>query len=146
DWNTFRKCLAWDGLGLDAARQALQPLRWPDGVAVPAWADMLREVLNRAADGVADGTADGPAARERFLEVASPVPFEQLLTPFVQVARQRLAARAGAASDHLTEAAHATLERALLTILADMAARPLHLELSIQRAQQPGLDRLAGGF
>jgi len=141
DWETFRKRLAWDGLDLEAARRALGPLRWPDEVPLPAWAAVLQAALGRATDSE-DGAADGLAAGDRFLDAAEPLPFEELLAPFVRLARRRLAASAGAAYDRLAAAAHATLERALLTVLTGYAARALYLEFSSSaRSSSPACSR-----
>jgi type 2 lantibiotic biosynthesis protein LanM len=135
DWDTFRKRLACDGLDLDAARRALSPPRWPDAAPLPAWADLLQEALRLATDSE-DAAADDLAAGDRFLDAAQPLPFEELLAPFVRLARRCLAARAGAVYDQLADVAHATLERALLAVLAGYAARALYLEFSLQRTQQ----------
>src|SRR5262249_20647226 len=83
---------------------------------------------------------------DRALDAAEPLPFEELLVPFVRVARRRLAMQAGTIYDQLADGAHIALERALLKILSSYAARALYLEFSLQRAQQQsGLHGLLAG-
>ncbi len=129
DWDVFRKRLAWDGLDLDRARAALGPPPPLDPARLPAWLDSLRDAL----------TAAGPPGAERaprFLDAEVPLPFEEVLAPFVLAAQRQVASRAGAAYTLLAEQAHATLERSLLAALVTRACPTLHLEFSLLRVQQ----------
>ncbi len=140
DWDTFRKRLAWDGLGPDMVRAALGPQPLRAGEPLPAWADTLRQALTLAAGNEAGASAP---RGECFRDPEQPLPFEELLVPFVLVARRRLAAQAGAGRGLLSEAAHAALERSLLQVLTSYAAPSLHLEFSLVRArEQSSLDRV----
>src|SRR5579884_157328 len=128
DWQTFRKRLAWDGLDLDRARAALGPPAL-DPARPPAWVGILRAVL--------DGDAAPAAApTPRFLDPAAPFPFEEVLAPFVLVARQQVAGCVGAAHDLLADQAWASLERGLLAALVTRAAPTLHLEFSLLRVRE----------
>lgn len=70
-------------------------------------------------------------------------PFQELLTPFLDVARARLTARREAAYNLLTAEAHHALERRLLERLTELAAPTLELEFSIFRAaRRSSLSRL----
>ena len=138
DWAAFRKRLAWDGLDLDAARRALaQP---PVAPRPPIWIDTLEEVL-----GLAASAQDGAKAELGFLDPAAPLPFEEILVPFVLVARRRLAARFGGRYELLNGESHAALERSLLRALTWVSAQALQLEFSVLRhCEQSPLDRLLG--
>jgi type 2 lantibiotic biosynthesis protein LanM len=135
DWDVFRKRLAWDGLDLERARAALDAPGSVDAAGQPAWLGVLRDVLGGGAARHAEG-ADRPL---RFLDPATPLPFEELLVPFVLAARRRLASRAGGAYDLLSDGAHATLERSLLSALVGRAGPTWNLEFSLLRAQERSL-------
>src|SRR6266536_1256063 len=59
DWDVFSKRLAWDGLDLNSARQAMQPVHPVDEIPLPAWAEILQEALGLVA---ADETDEGEAS------------------------------------------------------------------------------------
>jgi type 2 lantibiotic biosynthesis protein LanM len=154
DWEMFHQRLAYDGLDVDMIRRILGSVQLPEETPLPSWADTLQEMLNLAAI-----MSDPDAADERYgrppgfspnatpplllYDPKRPLPFEEILAPFVVVARQRYAALAAAAYHLLSDEAHITLQRSLLQTLATIAAQALYLEFSIEQAQaQSGLERL----
>ena len=78
-----------------------------------------------------------------FLDAEEPFPFEEVLTPFILVARQKLIIQSGAAYHLLRDKAHRVLERNLLQYLTTYAVHALYLEFSIELAQgRSSLERL----
>ncbi len=132
----FARRLAWDGLDLQRVRPLLGAVRLDDGVPLPGWTETLAYVVRVA------GTekTENPA---RFLDAGDPLPFEDVLVPFVLVGRQRLVQQAGPTYRQFEPPAHASLERHLLRRLAYFAARALALEFAVARDQrQSHLERL----
>ena len=125
DWQGFERRLAWDGLCLADARRAVHPAQLRDGAETPPWTKTLAAVLE---------LARSDATPERCFDAGEPVPFEHVLAPFVAWARQAYEHRAGPALGAFSARARAGLERQLLELLSQRAARSLALELSIDRA------------
>jgi type 2 lantibiotic biosynthesis protein LanM len=139
DEAVFRRRLEWDGLDEHAVRPLLGDVRLAPGMVLPGWSVVLRAASERA---TIDEPADGPAAS--FLDASAPYPFEEVLAPFVTVARERLRAGSGAAYGRLAASAHRTLERDLLKSLTHYAVQALHLELTVARTTSiAALDRIA---
>jgi hypothetical protein len=144
DWAAFQKRLAWDGLDLETARGALAPMHLDNGSPLPEWADLLDNALRLAGRSHDAGAGSHLSDLKRLQDPEQPLPFEEILAPFVLVARRRLASRVGTAYNLLTAEAHVTLERDLLTTLASCGSGALYLEFSLLRVQeQSTLDRLA---
>jgi type 2 lantibiotic biosynthesis protein LanM len=136
DGALFARRLAWDGLGLERVRPLLGVVRQEDGVPLPAWAQTLADVVRAAGA----GKIEHP---ERFLDAGDPLPFEDVLLPFVLVGRQRLEQQAWLTYIQFEPQAHASLERHLLRRLAYFAARALALEFAVAHDQRRShLDRL----
>src|SRR3989442_587476 len=67
---------------------------------------------------------------------------DEILVPFVLLARRQYTLRARDAYALLCEEAHVALQRSLLQTLTDYAAQALYLEFAIERAQtQSSLER-----
>jgi class II lanthipeptide synthase len=131
--------LMWDGLTIDSARRALGAVRLQEGALLPAWMRTLIAVcdLYPAPSILGLGREhDWP-----FLDPEEPLPFEEVVAPFVHHARQRCAAQAGMAYQLLSDQAHRSLERHLLESLSAYAAQTLYLAFSIERAQRRILPR-----
>jgi len=79
-------------------------------------------------------TPPWPGNPVRFVSVRAPVPFEELLIPFVQYAAEVLASRTGCAYALLSDEAHSELERALMLRLARLTVRTFYLEFALYRA------------
>lgn len=138
DKEKFAKRLAVDGLDWDGAPRILGSVRQADNQPLPTWIKTLDKAINAAA---AVSLESLEKAEYRFLNPKEPVPFEEALVPFIQVARQELLARAGSSYQRLAEAAHAALERSLLQRLSYLGSRVLELEFSIFRVgKRSGFD------
>lgn len=141
----FRKRLAWDGLNIDIACRALGPVQLRQGTTLPIWADILREVLNVDMVLAGPGSEIGQASAEylRFLDPQRPLPFEEIMIPFVIVAWKMLTVQANITYHLLKDEAQITLQRSLLQTLTSYAAQALFLEFAIERTKvQSALGRL----
>ncbi|HBY94321.1 MAG TPA: hypothetical protein DEP84_10230, partial [Chloroflexi bacterium] len=151
DWAEFRRRLACDGLTLDTAQRLLGPVRLADDRPLPWWAQTLAEVFVVALEEPCFPGGDAfPASVDRCLDPDDPVPFEEVLLPFVQVARRRLADQAGTGERLLSNSAHAALECHLLRDLSRIGARTLLSAFSVfqvleQRAKAPPPVRACTG-
>jgi type 2 lantibiotic biosynthesis protein LanM len=143
DRERLQRRLDWDGLDQEKVRPALGPVRLRKGAALPEWAGLLVEVLRLAPPERQEG-ADGlwPAGMD-FLDTDDALPFEEILAPFVLVARERLAGRTLAFENVLSAAARAALERSLLRSLSSVSSELLLTEFEAMRARdQSSWDRL----
>jgi type 2 lantibiotic biosynthesis protein LanM len=124
----FERRLRWDGLDEERIRAGLYA---GDDEAEPAeWALLLEEAGAAAAAEAVDGD---PA-----LDPADPLPFEEVILPFVQVARRRLLAASPETERVLEPEARAALERALLRELSAIAAQALFVDFSVTRSRAGG--------
>jgi type 2 lantibiotic biosynthesis protein LanM len=143
DWDRFERRLAWDSLDLETIRPALGPVRLREGTALPEWSGILAEALRQDPPERQEDTDEAWPAQMAFLEAEDPLAFEEVLAPFVLVARERLAKRTAAFGGMLSEAARTALERALLRSLLPASAELLLTEFETMRAQeQSSWDRL----
>jgi len=142
DWKKFARRLAHDDLDLSATRRVLGAVRLDEDQTLPAWSYTLREVIQDAEalplkhleQSVESPTCWGRTiARDRCLDPADPIPFEDVLLPFIHVARQRLIAQPDTHYRLLPEACQAALERDLLRALSYIGARTLLLAFSVFR-------------
>jgi type 2 lantibiotic biosynthesis protein LanM len=124
----FERRLRWDGLDEEQIRAGLYAV---EDEAEPAeWALILEEACAAAA---AEPVEGDPA-----VDPADPVPFEEVLLPFVQAARRRLVAAAGTTERVLAPAARAALDRALLRELSGVAGQALLVDFSVSRSRAGG--------
>ena len=136
DDQAFLRRLEWDGLSVAEVRPLLGTVRWPAGVPLPPWVDIVRDAANVASSAPED-VSDPVIDRDR------PRPFEQVVLPFVDVARSRLGRRGTDMAGLLEPAARTQLERDLLERLAHLSGPALHLEFSVRQAtRSSGLARL----
>lgn len=139
----FAKRLAWDNLYVDTVRQTLGTVRLADEQLLPSWAETFSEAMQIAA--CLEISEKDASKRYQYLNSEQPFPFEEVLVPFVEVARKRLIARASFHYQLLSETAHSQLERRLLEQLTALAAFPLELEFSIFRSlNESPLGRVIG--
>src|SRR5512144_3204091 len=112
DWHQFRQRLEWDSLEEGIAQSVLGVVRLPEGLPLPGWADTLDQAVRQAAREPVEAAGPSQAYAEclSFLDAKHPLPFEELLAPFVLLARRRCAAQAGEAYHFLSEEAHVSLE------------------------------------
>jgi type 2 lantibiotic biosynthesis protein LanM len=76
-----------------------------------------------------------PLIPDRCLDATSPVPFEELLVPFVQYARDQLQIRAAKSYTCLSEQVHRDLEKWLLQSLSELSGQAFQREFSIFRME-----------
>src|SRR5918997_2010235 len=114
DWDRLERRLAWDGLDPETVRPALGPVRLREGARLPGWSELLAEALSLAPPERQEETDGVWPAELGFLDAEDALPFEEVLAPFVLVARERLAGRTVASGTLLSAAARAALERSLL--------------------------------
>ena len=90
------------------------------------WIETLERIIS---------TTSYPLVPDRCLEATLPVPFEELLVPFVQYARDQLQKRATGSYTCLSQQAHTRLERWLLQSLAHLSGQAFQCEFSIFRME-----------
>jgi type 2 lantibiotic biosynthesis protein LanM len=131
----WERRLGWDGLEESQARRAVGPVALCAS-ALPGWAATLSEILRQA---------EVKQERARWIEEETPLPFEDVLEPFVAWSRSECERRAGAAHRRFATRAHAALERQLLRWLSVAAAPSLMLEFSLElRHSGSALDAWSG--
>lgn len=130
----FLQRLACDSLTGEQLKNALGPVRLTDRNFRPEWAVVLQEAINLSLE-AGERSANKPAETE-CINTAEPVPFEDILIPFIGVARRRLKSLSGQAYGQLSREAHSVLERSLLQKLAYFAGRTLFLEFSLLRQKR----------
>jgi type 2 lantibiotic biosynthesis protein LanM len=134
NWEKFENRLTWDKLDFNTVRRMLGSVRLNDEWQLPTWAETLNEVMQTATSEPREILQNGVLGRkERFLKSQNPVPFEEVLSPFICVARQKLIAQASSSYCLLSEDAHASLERNLLGRLAQLCSPTMELEFSLFR-------------
>src|SRR2546421_7754073 len=92
NWQRFQKRLSWDGLDLTGALRLLAPGVWSEQVPLPTWTTTLQEAIYLLETRPGESVEKGPWA---FLDATIPLPFEELLAPFVALAQQRFLTQAG---------------------------------------------------
>ncbi len=134
DWQRFQKRLSWDGLDLTGALSLLASQGWSRQVPLPAWTTTLQEALYLL-ETISGERTLVEKGQWPFLDANTPLPFEELLAPFVALAQRRFLAQAGIAVDLLTDAAQLSLQHHLLQVLTSFSTSTLHAEFVHSRAQ-----------
>ncbi|MGP0058663.1 MAG: type 2 lanthipeptide synthetase LanM family protein [Beijerinckiaceae bacterium] len=134
DANRFEERLFYDQLDLQKARAQLAMLS--DATELPQWVHILNDVLKRVPS--FSKTALDPTLCEtcEFLSQGAPIPFEELLLPFIAAARDMLTSVTAGECSALTRKASTSVERALLSRLSDMSSRVLLVEFRTFLASQ----------
>ncbi|HEY1351401.1 MAG TPA: type 2 lanthipeptide synthetase LanM family protein [Ktedonobacteraceae bacterium] len=138
DWPQFQRRLGRDGLDLQQAQQLLA-LPWPEQTALPAWTTTIQQVLHCIETGTGEGSGTEQPAWP-LLDADRPLPFAELLAPFVALAQQRLLTESAAAREQLASTAHLALQRALLQVLISLALPTFSAELSRTRVAAEQTD------
>jgi type 2 lantibiotic biosynthesis protein LanM len=128
DERRFLRRFMWDRLDLEDVSRASLVCDKELGNQLPRWASELVCILEPIA---AEETIYGEA--RGFVDPANPLPFEDLLFPFVTHARRRVLSDC-ATYGALTGSVRAQLERALLALLAHVAGQTFNLEFTAYRA------------
>jgi type 2 lantibiotic biosynthesis protein LanM len=148
DEKVFLKRLEWDGLSVDQARRLAGRAR-RGNPELPSWAESLRRMVEESSLAGGDAFLKTDLAAIRGKKT---IAFEEFHYPFLQLAREMVWKRAGAAYFLLAEAAHRQWERSLLSALEDIAAETLGHEFTEFRAARvasgaatiPGIEPLPG--
>lgn len=122
DPELFAKRLAYDGFDPHTICPFLGDVEFAQ--SAPRWTEVLNRIL-RNSEAL---EVDGVHAQFSCLERHDPLPFEEVLLPFVLTAREMRSASAG--WDLLTGRACADLERFLLIRLSELSCRVLELEFN----------------
>jgi len=131
----FSRRLAFDGLDEQACRSVLGRVRLADGQALPRWATTLNAMVETCGEGSATGT-------EGVLHPNVPVPFEDVLVPFVVYAQGKVSERTDGAFGALGPKAKMALLRQLLASLSDLGALALDTEFQVFRGMENPLSIL----
>jgi type 2 lantibiotic biosynthesis protein LanM len=125
----------WDAASVLSVLGATGPA---DPSSPSDWTSTLLQALELAWSG------SGRPSDWRFCDAGELLPFQEIVAPFILVARAGLAERINTAEDgFLAEEAQARLERLLLRRLTILSARVFYLEFSIERAaRHRPLERL----
>lgn len=138
DEAAFRRRLAWDGLDVAALRRGLARPCLVADAPLPEWAVTLQNVVT-----VYEFLPHDGENADRAISHEDPVAFEDVLVPFVALARFRLLGDDGQ-FEGISEASLVTLERALLRHLAELFRHPLYQQFNLHRAlNQTGYFRHA---
>ncbi|MBW4644890.1 MAG: type 2 lantipeptide synthetase LanM family protein [Goleter apudmare HA4340-LM2] len=128
DAQKFAKRLAWDGLDPNTVRSALNTACWPVDAPLPAWAEILASVMEAVSLVALESCEQSNSSQYRYVDPQDPMPFEAVLIPFVEVAREKLIAQANDGYQLLDQQVQVILERHLLEKLASVGAQTLHAE------------------
>jgi type 2 lantibiotic biosynthesis protein LanM len=138
----FAKRLSWDNLDIDAVGFALGSVSLVDKQALPSWTDTLKKAMELAA---CSSERVFSEELQQYLDSEKPLPCEEVLLPFIEVAMHKLSERAGSSYELLSDKACIQLGQSLLKQLTDLFAQSLDLEFSIARAYKSSqLVRLIG--
>lgn len=125
DAAAFARRLAWDSLDAEALRRALTPGRLSRDPHI-SWVSTFREVSE-----LGMAPEDAP-----WRDLEQPIPFEEVLVPWVEVARRRCGGGADLAPEFSPEAGR-DLERWLATRLSGFAAEALGAAFDRFRGGRP---------
>lgn len=129
NWQQFQKRLAWDDIDLGILRRFLGSVRAKDDRQLPAWTETLNECLKTAT--YLDTLKAVTSENHHFLKVHKPLPFEEVLLPFIYGGRSKLSTQSGFQYELLSPAAHASLERSLLKRLVHLCKLSMEVEFSL---------------
>lgn len=121
----FEEYLNWNGLDISSINEILGPVRLEAGTALPGWAATLGVVLETAAQ------TRPEEALPRYFDPELPIPFQEILIPFIEVARRKLETRLGESYHLLADQAHASLERYLLLTLSRLSCQALMTDFKV---------------
>jgi type 2 lantibiotic biosynthesis protein LanM len=111
-------------------RHLLSPSHFTPSSIRPDWIKKLEQILTDC-----DSNTANALSLDRSQLSQDPIPFEELLFPFIYFARTQLSLRCLSQVSLLSDLAHISLERWLLQSLSRLAAPALQLEFSLFRSQ-----------
>ena len=125
----FERRLAFDGLDEERCRRVLGDVRLAEGQSLPRWATALNAILESCR----------PADRHHILDAEAPIPFEDVLVPFVRYAEAQIPRPTEAP---LAANAKTALLRQLLASLSRSASLAMGAEFDVFRAMADPLSIL----
>jgi type 2 lantibiotic biosynthesis protein LanM len=126
----FKKRLSWDKLTLETAARVVVPVSLRNTQNLPSWVETLNEYMKISAKVGEVIFNTNSANKNHFLDINSPLPFQELFIPLIFIARQKLATRAGSNYDLISQTAHGMLERNLLASLSNICLNTIELKFS----------------
>jgi type 2 lantibiotic biosynthesis protein LanM len=133
DWSKFESHLKHLHLDVDKARQVTSMKKIINSLELPKWCETLNEAIESTASIDAQDLSSELPENFSILKPSHPLPFEDLLLLFINVARKKLKLKADLNYYLLSQQAHINLERYLLARLAYICGPALELEFSIFR-------------
>ena len=131
---SFTKRLEWDGLEREFLNSILNRPVMDATPPLPAWAELLYECVQC---GINDHHPSDLLNRPdecAFINSREIIPFEEVLIPFILVAKRKLQAKLQNDYRLFSPTSHAMLERRLLQFLAYLSSPPLNLEFRVFRS------------
>ena len=129
DHDAFMRRLAWDGLDIQSVRRGLRNPVVDVANPFPEWCAILRDAVT-----VYEALPYDADYLDRSCNLADPIPFEEIVLPFVWLARFRLLGDDGQASG-ITSSALGSLERSLLLQLTEQFQLPLFHVFTSEQAK-----------
>jgi len=140
--NLFNKRLAWDNLDLLDIYQVFLTIETGDENFSPSWLEILKLIGQTVSCELTENLQNSGLNNNAAINDEI-VAFQEIFSPFICVARQRLLEQTSSSYFLLSESAHASLEHALLKRLSFLASQALALKFSAYKAfNQPASARL----
>ncbi len=132
----FFKRLEWDELDPNSVRQILGNTKLVDRQSLPSWTDTLNRAMEIAGNigNNNDIFSDVKYQKYQYLSIETPLPFEEIYLPFIEVAKEKLATKTNLNFDLISKSAYLQLQSELLKQLTNLFIRTLDLEFSLYRA------------
>lgn len=140
---SFERRLAWDNLTVEMLHDVLSGEWTNRGLGIPRWATLVQKAVNSIPDGASFQLIRESPLTRACINANTPLPFEEVFVPFVDVATNALIGVVPDLSAILSESALADLQFFLLESLAAIAGQTLELEFSLfRRCNESRLNRL----
>lgn len=123
----FQKYFQWSNLSLAKAQEMISNVQWQATEAFPDWMEYI--LLSSEIAHQHSFTSENYP----FLDSQKPLPFEELLIPFVLTASQKLREKSDKNYNLLSKDVHIVFEKELLNHLAKLFSNTLFLEFSVKR-------------
>ncbi|OUL26882.1 hypothetical protein BV378_12215 [Nostoc sp. RF31YmG] len=136
DWEKFEKRLIWDDIDLKRVNYAFSSCFVINKQHLPGWTATLNEYLEAASSFFVNKLVSDISEIDRCLVSQKPLAFEEILLPFVYLAKNKLKNQANSCYELLSAKAHISLERCLLKWLSDLCGPVMQLDFSIFRARK----------
>jgi type 2 lantibiotic biosynthesis protein LanM len=146
DMERLEERLALDGLTLETVRPFLGRVCLKRGQDLPPWVFLLPEIVAASSSTNIDSLLAGSFSSTPYLDVDEPLPFEEILSPWVILGNRLLSEHQESTPIYrqLSETASAGLARYLLTRLSLISAEVFQHEFWLQRMTQTPILGLMG--